>query len=50
MTSQWKNLFLRVKALINVLASVSESTSLQKHIDVILQELPQDYRPGISVI
>ncbi|XP_020238405.1 uncharacterized protein LOC109817540 isoform X2 [Cajanus cajan] len=41
---------LRIKALVDALASVGESVSQQEHVDVILEGLSQDYSSVISVI
>nr|KYP35013.1 hypothetical protein KK1_043971 [Cajanus cajan] len=41
---------LRIKALVDALASVGESVSLQEHVDVILEGLSQDYNSVISVV
>lgn len=41
---------LRVKTLIDELVSVGDPIPLQQHIDVVLEGLPQEYGPVISVI
>nr|KYP37004.1 hypothetical protein KK1_041845 [Cajanus cajan] len=41
---------LRIKALVDALASVGESVSLQEHVDVILEGLSQDYNSVISIV
>lgn len=40
----------RIKHLVDSLASVGDSIPSQQHIDVILEGLPRDYGPVISVI
>lgn len=40
----------RIKHLVDSLASVGDSIPSQQHIDVILEELPRDYGPVMSVI
>ncbi|CAL5186404.1 unnamed protein product [Lathyrus oleraceus] len=41
---------VRIKALVDSLASVGDPVPDQQHIDVILEGLPQDFAPVISVI
>lgn len=41
---------VRIKALVDVLASVGDPVPDQQHIDVILEGLPQDFASVISVI